>query len=88
MTIYIRQALDVQKKALSQSLRLFSGEHSQNQNIAPLSARKEEIRKHLKLNKASDESLVLGITSIGSRGLSRYSLFLKRVRTKMERAGR
>lgn len=41
MAIYIRQALDAQKKALSQSLRLVSGEHSQNQTVAPPNARKK-----------------------------------------------
>lgn len=42
MTIYIRQSLDVQKKALSQSLRLVSGEHSQNQNVAPPNKEKRD----------------------------------------------
>lgn len=37
--------------------------------------KKKEIKNHLKLYKASDEKLVLGITSVGSRGLSRYSFF-------------
>jgi hypothetical protein len=30
--------------------------------------KKKEIKNHLKLNKASDEKLILGITSVGSSG--------------------
>lgn len=74
MAIKILQSLDLSKKALSQSLRLASSEHSQNQNVAPPNSKKE-IKNHLKLNKASDEKLILVITSVDSRGLSRNSFF-------------
>ncbi|MGS4991796.1 hypothetical protein ACVDG9_27750 [Roseibium sp. RP-7] len=85
MAIKIPQSLDLSKKALSQSLRLVSSEHSQNQNVAPPNSKKE-IKNHLKLNKASDEKLALAKRA--PVGVDCLDIpFLKRVRTKWSGQG-